>query len=163
MVKNLDKNMQKSTVSKETGLTPIQEKACILLASGCTVMEVAERLSLNRGTLYKWQNQTPFKCFFNKQCADIKGNMVRGLLGLADDAVKTIRESLNSANDAVRLKAAFWIVERVGCMEVGHTNVVEALKAESTHSFFTEDMTSKFDEEEFRKKMELWGGEDDEV
>lgn len=86
--------------------------------------------------------------------------MVRGLLGLADDAVKAIRESLNSANDAVRLKAAFWIADKVGNMELGHTDVVEALKAESTHEL--EDLLTKFDEEEFRKKMELWGVEDDE-
>lgn len=163
MGNNLNKNLQKSTVSKETGLTPIQEKACILLASGCTITDVAERLSLNRGTLYKWQMQTPFKCFFNKQCADVKYNLVSGMLGLANDAVGTIRECLSSTNDAVRLKAAFWIVEKIDSLEIGQTNVVLALKEECTHNnFWSDDMGVTLDEKEFKQKLDYWGVETDE-
>ena len=47
----VNKNAQNATISPTTGLTPQQEQACILLASGENVTNVADKLSLNRGTL----------------------------------------------------------------------------------------------------------------
>ena len=93
-------------VNTQTGLTPIQEQAAILLASGDSFTAVAEKVSVNRSTLYKWQMQITFQCFFNQQCNDYKNNLKNGLFGLANEALSAIRDCLHSDNEATRLKAA---------------------------------------------------------
>ena len=54
----MNENRQKPTESTtESGLTPIQEQAAILLASGENVTSVSEKLNLNRSTIYQWQQK----------------------------------------------------------------------------------------------------------
>lgn len=48
----------------ESGLTPIQEQAAIMLASGENITSVSEKLNLNRSTIYQWQQKITFQCFF---------------------------------------------------------------------------------------------------
>lgn len=163
-----DKNKQISTdlleVSKETGLTPLQEQTAILLASGGTITEVAEQLSLNRGTIYKWQKQITFKCFFNRQCADNRGNLVTGLFGLANEALSTIRDCLHSENEQTRLKAAMWLTDKIKDVPVGQTDVIAAVKKECTNSPFDWDMEeNKLDEQKFNATLKQLGIENDEA
>ena len=47
-----DKKQQKPTLSPLTGLTPQQEQAAMMLASGENLTAVARQLNLNRSTLY---------------------------------------------------------------------------------------------------------------
>lgn len=49
----------------ESGLTPIQEQAAIMLASGENITSVSEKLNLNRSTIYQWQQKITFQCFFS--------------------------------------------------------------------------------------------------
>jgi len=60
----MNNNKQKaadSTPAKDntfrSGLTPIQEKAAIMLANGDSVTLVAETLNVNRTTIYQWQQK----------------------------------------------------------------------------------------------------------
>ena len=64
----MNNNKQKtadSTPSKEntfrSGLTPIQEKAAIMLANGDSITLVAESLNINRTTIYQWQQKVTFQ------------------------------------------------------------------------------------------------------
>lgn len=158
----MNNKQQKSTVSKETGLTPIQEQACMLLASGASITEVADKLSLNRGTIYKWQKQVPFMCYFNRQCTDNRGNLLTGLYGLTDEALKAIKDCLHSSNEATRLKAAIWLTEKICDMPIGQTDVVTALKKECTHNtLIDENWGNVLDKKEFAQKMSYWGIECD--
>ena len=137
-----NKSEQNTTISQATGLTPQQEQACILLASGESYTAVAQRLNINRGTLYKWQDLLPFQCFYNKQCSDFKADVRNALLGLHAEAVDTVRELMNNGGEGTRLKAAIWLLERVEAVEVGATDVREVLKAQHTEPIFDLSKTS---------------------
>ena len=147
-------------VSKITGLTPTQERACSLLASGAKTTAVAEQLEIPEQTLYLWQKQTAFVCFYNKQRSVIKNAAVQSLFGLMDEAVTAIRESLNSTNESVRLKAATYIVDKLQNMEIGRTDIVEAVRAEATYSDGWEPMGDTFHEGEYKKKLKALGVEE---
>lgn len=128
------KTATKVQVSSVTGLTPTQERACSLLASGAKTAEVAQELDVPEQTIYLWQKQTTFVCYYNKQRSVIKNAAVQSLFGLMDEAVTAIRESLNSTNESVRLKAASYIIDKLQNIEVGKTDIIEAVKAEATYS-----------------------------
>lgn len=96
----------KANISNITGLTPTQEKACSLLASGEAIEVVAEEVKVPESTLLLWQKQTTFKCYFNQKRSNVKGHLTQGVYSLAQEAVNALRESLNSENEQVRLKAA---------------------------------------------------------
>ncbi len=126
------------TIMKEcrdshTGLYPLQEKAAILLASGESITAVAERLEITRSTIYTWLGQIPFSCYYNQQCKDYKERLRAGIFSLADEAITAIRDCLHSSNEAVKLKAAMWLSERIDLSEVGGTNLRARLK-----SYYTE-------------------------
>ena len=155
-----DRNQQKPTergnISPETGLTPQQEQAAIMLATGETITAVAAKLSLNRCTLYEWQKLLPFQCFLNKQAADYRDNLKNGLYALASDALQTIRDCLHSANEGNRLKAAMWLVERVSDADTGETDVREAIRERCTKDVMEVDSTL-FDEDEYNKALQWYG------
>lgn len=153
------KTATKVQVSSVTGLTPTQERACSLLASGAKTVEVAQKLDVPEKTLYLWQKQTTFVCYYNKQRSVIKNAAVQSLFGLMDEAVTAIRESLNSTNESVRLKAASYIIDKLQNVEVGKTDIVEAVKAEATYSDtdrwgITENV---FHENEYRDRLQELG------
>lgn len=153
-----NKNEQKTTKSEQTGLTPIQEQACMMLASGEGFTTVAEKLSLNRGTLYKWQQNTAFICYYNQQCQDYKSEVKNALLGLHNQAVATVRELMTTGNESTRLKAALWLLEKVEAVEVGDTNVRAVLKARCTHGFENwGELTPQLDKSEYKRALKEYG------
>lgn len=149
----------KVNISQHTGLTPTQEKAATLLASGVSVTDVATQLDVARSTLYVWQKQTTFKVFFNRRCSDARSTLVVGLFGLADEALRAIRESLQSENEQVRLKAAMWITDKLQSIEVSQTDLITALKKEATYADSGDmwDTDVYFHEEEYRDKLKELG------
>ena len=153
------KTATKVRVSSVTGLTPTQERACSLLASGAKTADVAQQLDVPEESIYLWQKQTTFSCYYNKQRSVIKNAAVQSLFGLMDEAVTAIRESLNSTNESVRLKAASYIIDKLQNVEVGKTDIVEAVKAEATYSDtdrwgITENV---FHENEYRDRLQELG------
>lgn len=152
---------QKTTISPITGLTPQQEQACILLASGENVTDVADKLSLNRGTLYKWQQNKAFECYYNKQCQEYKNEVKNGLLGLHQQAVTTIEQLITTGSEATRLKAATWVLEKVEAIEVGETSIRRALKEQCTTTNNDWGDFSKFDEKEYKRQLKALGLDDE--
>lgn len=147
----------KVNVSSHTGLTPTQEQAATLLASGVSVTDVAQRLDVARSTLYVWQKQTTFKVFFNRQCSDARGTLVVGLFGLADEALRTIRESLNSEDERIRLKAAMWITDKLQSMEISETDLFTALQDEATYADSVWAKEERFHEKEYKQRLKELG------
>ena len=161
-MKDSNKSEQKATVSPTTGLTPQQEQACILLASGESYTTVAERLGINRGTLYKWQDSLPFRCFYNKQCSDYKSEVKNALLGLHNEAVATVRELLHTGGEAIRLKAAIWLLEKVEAVEVGATDIRAKLKEQHTTSTVLDIWDSGvLDERAYKRALKEYGLSDE--
>lgn len=148
--------MKKLNISQETGLTPQQEQVAILLASGAGVTEVADKAQISRATIYQWQQLTTFKCFFNKQCNDVRNALTVGLFGLASEALQVIKECLNSEDDKVRLKTAIWITDKLHSVEIDQTDIITALKAEAT---YTDNIFSSpyLHEEEYQEKLQYYG------
>lgn len=155
-----DKSQQKPTergnINPDTGLTPQQEQAAMMLATGETITAVAAKLSLHRCTLYEWQKLLPFQCFLNKQAADYRDNLKNGLYALASDALQTIRDCLHSTNEGNRLKAAMWLVEKVSDADTGETDVRAAIKDRCTKDVLEVDSTL-FDEDEYNNALQWYG------
>lgn len=157
-----DKKQQKAAISQEvnsqTGLTPTQERAAMLLASGESLTAVADKVSVNRSTIYKWQTLITFQCFFNRQCADYRNNLRNGLFGLANDALEAIRQSLHSDNESTRLKAAMWLAEKIRMEATGQTDVKEAVKEKNTKAVddWGNNLTT-LDEQAYRAELKHLG------
>lgn len=149
-----EQNVTKSTI---TGLTPQQEQACILLASGENITNVAEKLSLNRGTLYRWQQDKAFECFYNKQCQDYKDEVKNGLLGLHQQAITTIKQIIKTGGEVSRLKAAMWVLDKVEAIEVGETSIKRALKDQCTTTVEDWADFSKLDEDKYKSTLKAYG------
>ncbi len=157
----VNRNEQNATISPTTGLTPQQEQACILLASGENVTNVADKLSLNRGTLYKWQQNKAFVCFYNKQCQEYKNNVRNGLLGLHQQAIATIGQLITTGSEATRLKSAMWLLEKVEAIEVGDTNIRKVLKDQCTTTNEDWAYFTGVDEKEYKRQLKAYGLDDE--
>ena len=98
----------------------------------------------------------PFQCFYNTQCNDYKAEVRNALLGLHSEAVDTVRELMQNGGEATRLKAAMWLLEKVEAVEVGATDVKEALKAQHTEPIF-DIPTASLNEKTYRQALKDWG------
>lgn len=114
----------------ESGLTPLQEQAAILLASGETITAISEKLDINRSTIYEWQGILTFQCFYNKQCEIIRERIKAGLFGLQDEAFNAIKDILKGDNQAIKLKAATWLLDKASEASIGETNPITILRDE---------------------------------
>lgn len=157
-----DKKQQKPTLSPHTGLTPQQEQAAMMLASGENITAVARQLNLNRSTLYEWQANTAFQCYYNQQCQDHQQAVKNALFGLHRQAVDTLTNLLANGNENTRLKASMWLLERVAAVEVGDTRLKEVLKKKCTHSPTDWDL-DVLNEREYKAELKRYGLQDDEV
>lgn len=154
------RKQQKPTVSPRTGLTPQQEQAAIMLASGENLTGVARQLNLNRSTLYEWQENTAFQCFYNQQCQEHQQAVKNALFGLHSTAIDTLTDLLNNGNENTRLKASMWLLERVANTEVGETNIRAVLREKCTH----DDMDinwAKLNEGEYKAALRRYGLSDE--
>lgn len=147
----------KANVSTITGLTQTQERACNLLASGKAIEAVAKEVEVPESTLLLWQRQATFKCYFNQKRSNVKGHLTQGVYSLAQEAVNALRDSLSSSNEQVRLKAATYIVDKLQSLEIGQTDIVEAVKAEATYKSGILDAEPTFHEREYNNKLHELG------
>lgn len=119
-------------VNKTTGLTPLQEQAIVLLLSGNNVTSVANQLSIDRGTIYLWQEKENFQAFYNGLQKKIKFETESGLMGMYNDAIQSVKNCLNSDNEQVRLKAAIWLIEEIKIKQIGHSDPRILIKGKCT-------------------------------
>ena len=121
----------KPIVSPETGLTSLQERCALLLASGTRITEIAAELSVCKTTLYKWLRSDLFKCYLNLMKKDLQNGIQGRVLGLREKALNALDASLESGNEQVRLKAATWIIDKLTLQEVGETDARTILKVQA--------------------------------
>ena len=112
----------------KNGLTPLQEKIAIFLASGKQVTEAANELQVSRATIYRLFQDVVFMAYYDLLCNEIKINTKNNLLSLQGKAFEAINTALSSSNDLVKLKAATWLIEKIQGIEIGVTNPTSALK-----------------------------------
>lgn len=123
-------------IKNETGLSPIQERAINLLLSGATITSVAEKLNIDRSTIYQWQSKENFQAYYNELSQKIKFNTESELIGMYREALDALRESLNVTNDSVRLKAACWLIEKIHAIEPGETDVRKMILEKCTEEAY---------------------------
>lgn len=140
---------KKEVINRNTGLSPIQEKAIFLLLSGIKISDVAEQLSVDRSTIYLWQEKENFQAYYNYLKEKIKFTTETNLIGFFNESLQVIKESLGSQNESIRLKSAFWIIQNILTQKKEETNVIkiikekcqkDLLKLEFATTYFDEDM-----------------------
>ena len=156
----MNKTQQKATINKVTGLTPQQEQACIMLASGESYTAVAERLDINRGTLYKRQSLPTFECYYNLQCQDYKDSVKNGLLGLHRQAIETIAELLVIGSENTRLRASMWVIDKISDLKIGDVDVRAVLQSQCSSDIFDFGL-SKFNDRAYQEKLNKYGLSED--
>lgn len=149
---------QKPTLSEETGLTPVQEQTAILLASGESISSVAEKLNLNRSTIYQWQEILTFQCFFNQQKQDIRESIRNEIFKIGKNAVKVLKDCMESNDEKLRLKASLEVIDRIESASIGEYNVRKILKEEATYKPLDIDLNAPvLDEEKYVELLEEYG------
>lgn len=150
----MNKSIQKPTfLEKKTGLTPIQEQAAMLLASGKTISEVSGQLNINRGTLYLWFEKLTFQCFYNTIMKEIQNNIRDGIFSLYSEALQAIRQNLSSPNESIRMKAATYIIDKIQSSDVGETSPENIIRKQCTSNEIENPWPTYFDEKKFEDKM----------
>ena len=93
-------------------ISPDQLRAIAALTSGQSVVDVAASVGVGRATLYRWLDDPEFIADLNKAKLDLANRLSNELMGLAVEALSTIRELLRpGVPPAIRLRAATVIVE----------------------------------------------------
>ncbi|MBQ6648374.1 MAG: Hin recombinase [Muribaculaceae bacterium] len=132
-----NKKQQNSTeltpLEQVTGLTPQQEQAALLLASGESITDVASRINVNRATIYLWQQKISFQCFYNQQCQIIQDNIRNGLCGLYAEALNSVHDCLKSKNEAVKLRAAMYVIGKVEMIDASQQDPEAEIRKLCTH------------------------------
>lgn len=157
-MKNANKIPQNSTISEDnpinprTGLSPIQENAVVMLVSGKSITDVSKELKIDRGTLYNWFDKLTFQAYYFKQCAEIKSLIENKLYGLYNESLKAINDSLESPNEAIKLKAAIWLIEHIEAHKIGYTDPKQIIEQECNEDTLTfKDWGRTFNMEKYNK------------
>ena len=128
MKQDLTKSAQVMQVAHpDTGLTALQEKCAILLASGRRITDAAKEVGTSRASIYRWLEQAAFLCFYNQMKKEVQQYVEGALLDLHQQALDGIKASLESTREEVRLKASIWVVEKVSQIPIGETNLRQVL------------------------------------
>ena len=87
-------------------LPPGQEQAACELARGTPVSMIAERLGVNRKTLFRWREQTDFKRRVEDLRCEINARFVGKLFDVGSEAIETLRRLCEHESPQIRLQAA---------------------------------------------------------
>lgn len=124
MENNNDKNQQKPTnlIDSQTGLNAKQIEAATLIVAGETITSIADKLNINRSTIYEWLEKVTFQCYINRLLKDIVCKLNNELCSMGIEAIKALKEVLQSKNDMIKLKAAQFIIENLTNKEIEESN-----------------------------------------
>ena len=96
-------------------LKPIQLTAALLLATGTSITETAEKAAISRQTIHEWLKDNTFQAYINALKKENLLSVRAAIQSAASIAVKTIENIMNSsASDAVRFAAAKEILSMAG-------------------------------------------------
>ena len=144
-------------IDKTTGLTPIQERCAVMLASGTTITDIAKELGLDRGTLYQWLKKITFQCYFNQLRSNIQQNLTGRMFELHSSGMEAIEKCLTSDNEGIRLKAAMWVFEKLTELKIGEGDARKVLEKECTHTGILEGWDTHLDSEEYQRRLKEEG------
>lgn len=135
MENNNDKNQQKPTnlIDKQTGLNAKQIEAATLIVAGEPITSIADKLNINRSTIYEWLEKVTFQCYINRLLKDIVCKLNNELYSMGIEAIKALKEVLQSKNDIIKLKAAQFIIENLTNKEIKESNPKIVLKKQCTY------------------------------
>ena len=101
-------------------LTPIQQKAVVLLVLGKTAREVAKELDVSPETISHWRQNATFKALVNELNWEALNHARDQMRALTSKAVWTVKDVMqNGKTDAARLKAAEIVLAHVGMSDPG--------------------------------------------
>ena len=109
-------------MNKNKKLTVTQEKVIELLLMSKSISEISTELKLSRTTIYEWKKDSIFEANFNIRKREIREKIDMELYRLTDSAVETIKNSLNSKNESVKLKTAVFLLNKVDSYKIGSEN-----------------------------------------
>ena len=153
MTQHNSTNINKKETNLINGLSPAQEKAIVLLLSGKSITDISRELNVDRTTIYLWQEKETFQAYYNFLAKKIKIETEGNLLGIYNDAIQVVKDSLHSDNESIKLKSALWLIDRIDNQEIGEPNPIELIKSkcmESTLDWNTESLN----EEKFSKMIQ---------
>jgi DNA-binding CsgD family transcriptional regulator len=104
------------------GLTPQQEQAASLLASGMAIQEVASRLDIHRSTLWHWRQRETFQAYLNTLRTESAQDTLGRLISLQADALATVARIMKDGSDATALKAARYVLDQGSEVRIGETD-----------------------------------------
>ncbi len=109
-------------MNKNKKLTVTQEKVIELLLMSKSISEISTELKLSRTTIYEWKKDSIFEANFNIRKREIREKIDMELYRLTDSAVETIKNSLNSKNESVKLKTAVFLLNKFDSYKIGSEN-----------------------------------------
>ena len=68
-----------------------------------------------------------------------------------------MEQLITTGNEATRLKAAMWVLEKVEAIEVGDTNIRQVLKAKCTTTNDDWADFTRVDEKEYKRQLKAYG------
>lgn len=142
------------------GLTPQQEQAASLLASGIAIQDVADQLDIHRSTLWHWRQRETFQAHLNTLRKEANQDALGRLLSLQADAFETVIRLMENGNDATALKAARYVLERAGKIQIGATDPRAIIRASFTTNEVSEMMDlmdRSFDRHGYEERCEELG------
>jgi len=123
-------------------MKPIYEQIVSSLISGKTIKKTAEKLEIDRSTIYRALQNPEVKIRFNCQLQDIKNDIENSLSSLYSKAGEAIKDCLESENDTIKLKTATWLIEKAGAMKELPTTIEELKNDEEKEKIYSENMSN---------------------
>ena len=130
-----------------TELTPTQIQVIGLLSGGASITEAAQQVSIDRATIYRWQQEnSAFIAEWNQVRREQLRQIRAELRGLASQAAATLKDLLTDpgTNESVKLKAAVAVLQAVDGLQpedIGSTDPEKIRKQWEQDRLF-EELTS---------------------
>src|SRR5262245_13646605 len=91
----------------------VRERLVLALMTEPTITAAAKKAGVSRATAFRWLTEAGFRAALQAAREAVLTGALQQLAGQAAAAVRTLGESLASANDGVRLRAAVAVLEQV--------------------------------------------------
>ncbi|MFO7830171.1 MAG: phBC6A51 family helix-turn-helix protein [Bacteroidales bacterium] len=138
-------------MQQKEGLIEKQIQAVEMLIAGKNQNEIAQELEIDRTTLYNWRKKLPFQAYYNKLLNEIKENTKESVLSLHETAIQKVKDVLENGNANAKLKAAFYIIDKVNELTVGESDLREMIKKKCTFSELEDWNLNKLDEDKYNQ------------
>ncbi|MBM3136767.1 MAG: helix-turn-helix domain-containing protein [Chloroflexi bacterium] len=98
--------------NSQSNLDGKQEKALEMILQGEKDVAIAERLGINRTTIYRWRkHDSEFMEALDERQTLMREAARQGLMDLMDTALETVKEALSNGDSRTRLQAARMVLD----------------------------------------------------